>query len=109
VPALLKVIADAASHGLVVTSTTGGGHAPGSYHYSGQAVDLGVIGSPFTADAQRRYVAFQRKLARNPRRLRELIGPDVTKLIKNGRFTRYPPETETAHRNHLHIAISAGD
>jgi hypothetical protein len=106
VPALLRVIADAARHGLVVTSTTGGGHAAGSYHYSGQAVDLGVIGSPFTAEAQRRYVTFQRKLARDPQRFRELIGPDVTKLIKNGRFTRYPSTTERAHRDHLHVAIS---
>lgn len=37
-------IALAQGMGLVVTSTTGGRHAPGSYHYRGQAVD--VAGSP---------------------------------------------------------------
>lgn len=31
----------AESMGLVITSTTGGKHAPGSYHYAGKAIDVG--------------------------------------------------------------------
>ena len=105
VPALLKIIAEAHRHGLVVTSTTGGVHAPGSYHYQGRAVDLGVHGSPHTAEAQRRFVSFQRRLARHPERLVELIGPDAGACVKNGRFQRYDPKTQAAHWNHLHCAI----
>jgi tellurite resistance protein len=105
VPALLEIIADAAKHGLVVTSTTGGKHAAGSYHYQGRAVDFGVPANPLTAESQRIFKAYQRKLAAHPERFKELIGPDTSKLIKNGGFTRYPAETEAAHRNHLHCAI----
>jgi hypothetical protein len=99
------VIAEADRHGLIVTSTTGGTHAAGSYHYQGRAVDLGVPGSPYTAEAQKRFRRFQRRLAKHPQRLRELIGPDVNANVKDGRFARYPPATEAAHRNHLHCAI----
>lgn len=41
--------------GLVVTSTTGGTHAPGSYHYSGRAID--VAGSPSAMARYYRYMA----------------------------------------------------
>ena len=102
---LLEVIVAAHRHGLVVTSTTGGTHAPGSFHYQGRAVDFGVAGNPYAAEAQRRFVAFQHQLARHPAGLAELIGPDVSRNIKYGRFTRYPAATEAAHKNHVHCAI----
>ena len=102
---LLEVIVAAHRHGLVVTSTTGGTHAPGSFHYQGRAVDFGVAGDPYAADAQRRFVAFQHQLARHPAGLAELIGPDVSRNVKYGRFTRYPAATEAAHKNHVHCAI----
>jgi len=102
---LLEVIVAAHRFGLVVTSTTGGTHAPGSFHYQGRAVDFGVAGNPYSADAQRRFVAFQHQLARHPAGLAELIGPDVARNVKYGRFTRYPAATEQAHKNHVHCAI----
>jgi hypothetical protein len=105
VPALLDVIAEAAKAGLVVTSTTGGGHAPGSYHYRARAVDLGYPGNPFSTDGQRTFIRFQHKLARTPGRFAELIGPDVHKNVKNGVFIRYSASTEAAHKNHIHCAI----
>jgi tellurite resistance protein len=105
VPALLDVIVEAAKAGLVVTSTTGGSHAAGSYHYRARAVDLGYPGNPYSADGQRTFVRFQHRLARNPRRFAELIGPDVHKNVKNGVFIRYNASTEAAHKNHIHCAI----
>jgi peptidoglycan hydrolase-like protein with peptidoglycan-binding domain len=105
VPALLEIIVDAHRHGLVVTSTTGGKHAAGSYHYQGRAVDFGVPGNPHTPDAQQRFKTFQRKLARHPEHFAELIGPDVHANVKNGRFMRYDASTEGAHTNHCHVAI----
>ena len=102
---LLEVIVAAHRHGLIVTSTTGGTHAPGSFHYQGRAVDFGVAGNPYSADAQRRFVAFQHQLARHPAGLAELIGPDVARNVKYGRFVRYPAATEQAHKNHVHCAI----
>ncbi len=41
--------------GLTITSTTGGTHAPGSYHYSGRAID--VAGSPSAMARFYRYFA----------------------------------------------------
>jgi hypothetical protein len=102
---LLEVIVAAHRHGLIVTSTTGGSHAPGSFHYQGRAVDFGVAGNPYGADAQRRFVAFQHQLARHPAGLAELIGPDIARNVKYGRFVRYPAATEQAHKNHVHCAI----
>jgi tellurite resistance protein len=107
VPALLRIIEDAAKHGLVVTSTTGGNHAKGSYHYLGRAVDLGVAANPLTPESQRVFKSYQRKLAKHPERFRELIGPDESRLVKNGRFstTAYSAATKAAHKNHIHCAI----
>lgn len=48
----------ARSMGLTVTSTTGGTHAPGSYHYSGRAVD--VAGSPSAMARFYRFMATKR-------------------------------------------------
>ena len=42
-PGITQVLAAVLANnaGLSITSTTGGGHVPGSFHYSGRAVDLG--------------------------------------------------------------------
>lgn len=75
--------------GLRITSTTGGKHAPGSYHYQGRAID--VAGSP----AQ--MAAYYRRLA----------GTSPTELfydpiggIKNGRQIG----AIGGHSDHVHIA-----
>ena len=41
---LEKLLAFAKAHDLHVTSTTGGGHNPGSLHYAGRAIDVSVRG-----------------------------------------------------------------
>jgi tellurite resistance protein len=105
VPALLDLIVDASRHGLVVTSTTGGGHTPGSYHYRARAVDFGFLGNPLSPEGQRTFIRFQHRLAKHPGRFAELIGPDVHKNVKHGAFIRYDARTEAAHKNHIHCAI----
>ncbi len=76
--------------GLRITSTTGGRHAPRSFHYVGRAVD--VAGSP-TAMRQ-----FYREMAQlNPTELfHDPIGG-----IKRGRQTG----PIGGHRNHVHVAF----
>lgn len=76
--------------GLTITSTTGGRHAPRSFHYVGRAVD--VAGSR-TAMAQ-----FYREMAQlNPTELfHDPIGG-----IKNGRQTG----PIGGHQNHVHVAF----
>lgn len=98
--------------GLVVTSTTNGRHAPGSYHYLGDAVDQGLIpGEIGTAKGRRRLVRFQRaEIARWRRgrltRLLELIGPDNEAVILRGGETDLVDGTplENEHDNHVHEA-----
>ena len=75
--------------GLRITSTTGGRHAPGSYHYRGRAFD--AAGSP----------------AAMGRFYREMAGTNPTELfydpmggIKHGRSIG----PIGGHRDHVHIA-----
>jgi hypothetical protein len=88
--------------GLVVTSTTGGRHAPGSYHYpragKGQAVD---VAGPYA-----RMVAFQRAEATRSNRFNELYGPDNRANIKNGTYVTLAEGSflEQQHDNHVHAA-----
>lgn len=93
--------------GLVVTSTTGGKHAPTSYHYSGRAVDLGLPPRLIGTDVgRRRLVRFQRREAKRLGRYRELFGPDNGANVKNQvRFwLREGAPLETLHDNHVHGA-----
>lgn len=86
-----------AMSGLRVTSTTSGGHAPGSYHYKGMAVDVaGSIGA-MNAAAQ--------KLAGFGRYFLELIHePGI--FWKNGRKVgRYGGP----HADHIHMAMNAAN
>jgi peptidoglycan hydrolase-like protein with peptidoglycan-binding domain len=75
--------------GLTITSTTGGRHAPGSYHYRGRAID--VAGSPA------RMAAFFNRLAGT--RPTELFY-DPRGGIKNGRAIG----AIGGHGDHVHVA-----
>jgi hypothetical protein len=106
-PAAKKMVVRAVRAGLIVTSTTDGKHAPGSYHYTkpGEAVDFGLPGSLVgTERGRRRLVNFQRKEARKPARFSELFGPDNRANVKNGVVISLPEGSplETLHDNHVH-------
>lgn len=108
-PKLHKFIMLAVARGLVVTSTTGGVHAPGSFHYTGRAVDLGVrsglVGTQF---AVARLVRFQRFLHTHyGSHLTELFGPSNRANRKWGRAIVLAEGSglEQLHDNHIHVAI----
>lgn len=114
--AVRRIIVRGVNHGLIVTFTTDGSHAPGSWHkilpprnLLGRAVDLGVI--PLlvgTAEARRRLVAFQAFLIDTfgPGTFHELFGPDNSLCVKNGvRITLLEgSDLEDMHDNHVHVA-----
>lgn len=101
-----RFIVRATNAGLVVTSTTGGQHAPGSYHKprrigawigKGRAVDV--------AGAPERMRAFQRReYMQRRRRYRELIGPINHANVKNMAPWDLAEGTalEQQHDNHVH-------
>ena len=96
-----RTIRRAVNAGLHVTSTTGGRHSPGSYHYAGKAVDV--------SGTWDRMVAFQRAEYRRTRwrsGYLELFGPDNAHNLKNGRPYYLPEGTflEGLHDSHVHIA-----
>lgn len=106
-----RVIVRAHNAGLVVTSTTDGGHAKTSFHFTkpkGRAVDVGVfdhlVGTPEQRD---RLVDFQRALIRRfgCSAFLELFGPDNRLNCKNQRPLTLDEGSalETAHDNHDHI------
>jgi hypothetical protein len=87
---LAKAKARAIALGLTITSTTGGRHAPRSYHYQGRAID--VSGSP----------------AKMAQFYREMAGARPTELfydplggMKNGRQIG----AIGGHGNHVHVAF----
>lgn len=83
--------------GLRVTSTTGGKHAPGSYHYSGRAADM--------AGGLQAMLRFQRWEARYRHgHYLELFGPDRHACVKNFRHLTLAQgsQLEVLHRNHVH-------
>lgn len=91
--AVKRTIVRANRHGLYVTSTTGGTHSPTSWHYSGNAVDLGGTRSQM--------ISFQKSEAkRGARKYNELFGPDSF-YIKNGAVYEgaFPD-----HQDHVHVA-----
>lgn len=77
--------------GLPITSTTGGKHAPGSFHYSGRAVDVGL------GKGGQQMAAYAR---RHPGQFVEFFGP-MNWHIKNGRIVQgaFPD-----HGDHYHVA-----
>jgi hypothetical protein len=78
--------------GLTVTSTTGGTHVPGSYHYSGRAVD--IAGSP----------AQMMKFFKWAQRFRptELFYDPVGYYWKNGQKVK---GSIGGHSDHVHMAL----
>lgn len=78
-------------YGLPVTSTTGGKHAPGSYHYQKRAADLGL------GAGGKRLELYARQ---HPRQFAEFYGP-MNWHIENGRIQQgaYPD-----HSDHYHVA-----
>jgi hypothetical protein len=84
--------------GGIVTSTTGGVHAPNSYHYSGQAIDL--LPSPIIWGY----------LYRRKGWFAELFGPQWLHgggLYHNGApFS--DPSLQAEHQNHIHVAFTGG-
>jgi hypothetical protein len=82
--------------GLTVTSTTGGQHAPGSYHYSGKAVD--VAGSPEAS--KRFFAAAQERYGSN---ILEMFYDLNPYYIKNGQKVSGP---FGGHADHVHIALN---
>lgn len=89
--------------GLVVTSTTGGTHANNSYHYLGEAVDLG---GP-AALMNRAGTWIQAHMAGS---LLEGIHNN-TLSVKNGRPVSamfWGPQTWAGHLNHIHLAAAGG-
>jgi tape measure domain-containing protein len=79
-----------------VGQTYGGGHAPGSYHYQGRALDL----SPPSMRA------FNWILSTYGHNIKELIyGPAGGRNIKDGRPHNYSPALLGQHYNHVHWAM----
>lgn len=104
-----KAICRAFAAGLVPTSTTGGKHAPGSYHGKRRAVDIGVR-RPGDPREGAKLLTFQRKEFWRARRGKirpvELIGPINNLTILRGSRTSLAEGAplETLHDNHVHEA-----
>jgi hypothetical protein len=89
--------------GLSVTSTTGAGHASGSYHYRGMAADLGGAGPLMNRAASWIGSTMGASL------LEGIHNPNLS--IKNGQVV--PPgswgaKTWAQHANHIHMAMGGG-
>lgn len=82
--------------GLYITATTNGTHAPGSWHYSGHAVDFG------SNDSQNRPEKHAQRILHDKfgNRFLELFGPKPF-YVKNG--TRYSG-VFPGHSDHTHVA-----
>jgi hypothetical protein len=116
------VISRAHKHGLVVTSTTDGGHADWSWHKVilgrnrlGHAVDVGFsqrdIDRLSPHQRRRRLIEFQTAEYKRAKRLlwrsyKELLGPHDGLCILQGRPVGLVNGTvlENAHDNHVHVA-----
>jgi hypothetical protein len=116
------VIRRAHKHGLVVTSTTDGGHADFSWHKivlgrnrRGHAVDVGFtqhdIDHLSPHERRRRLIDFQTSEYKRARRLgfrtyKELLGPHDGLCILQGRPVGLVNGTalENQHDNHVHVA-----
>jgi hypothetical protein len=108
-----KFITRGFAAGLVATSTTGGTHATGSYHFQeidgqGRAADMGHRSDISAAEGQRRKEAFQRDEfgRRHKTRPAELIGPINNRCVLRGVDASLGEGTdlEQAHDNHVHGA-----
>jgi hypothetical protein len=100
-PALKFLGAWVSEHGGLITSTTGGTHAPNSYHYRGEAIDIAAPGynSPWIWS----------NLHARDRAFVELFGP--TFMPGGGGLFHYGvPFRDSAlqaeHQNHIHSAFT---
>ncbi len=100
-----KVLIRASKAGLRCTSTTDGGHASTSYHYSGRAVDVADALTPEGIQNMKNFqkAEFERGLKAG---YKELFGPLNDKCIKNGAALTLAEGTalENQHDNHVHLA-----
>lgn len=86
-----------------VTSTTGGQHTPGSYHYKGTAVDFA---GPTPSRNSPELLAIFAAFCPAESQLAELIYGAAPYNIKDGR--RVPPYAVSSHRDHVHVAVRPG-
>lgn len=95
-----KAMALAQQHGLSITSTTGGTHAPGSYHYSGRAFDAS---NGTNTPEERSY--FLDAASRWGGKMLELFYDPIGWYIKNGSKV---PGAIGGHSDHVHTAMQRG-
>lgn len=86
-----------------VTSTTGGQHAPGSYHYKGCAVDLA---EPKPSRNTPGLLAIFAAFGPVEGQLAELIYSGAPYGVKNGK--RVPRYAVANHYDHVHVAVKPG-
>jgi TP901 family phage tail tape measure protein len=91
----------ARSHGLTITSTTGGTHAPGSYHYQGRAFDASNSSSP-TPQMMSYFMDAAGKYGKN---ILELFYDPAGWFIKNGGKVS---GAIGGHSDHVHTAMQRG-
>jgi hypothetical protein len=100
-PGLAKLITRLDHIGFHHGSTTGGGHAPNSFHFRGEAVDYG--------DANNNMERLWRVVYPMRRQFAELFGPaNMTPgptLMHNG-VGFNDPALQAQHNNHIHIALA---
>ncbi len=99
---LQQAMAIAVRAGLTITSTTGGKHETGSYHYQGRAFDASNGFGP--TPEMMRYAKFMSVAAR--RSLAELFYTPLGYSIKHGAIV--PPIAKAGHMNHVHVAMRKG-
>jgi hypothetical protein len=83
--------------GLGITSTTGGTHAKGSYHYQGRAFD--------TAGSADEMMEFARKMLSIAPKLTELFYDPLGVYVKNGKIIQ---GAFGGHGDHVHVALAQG-
>lgn len=106
--ALRRAIRRAQRGHLVVTSTSGGTHAPTSYHFVEKAVDLASWSRPDMVRFQRaEYMRSEDRRKRTGRPLwTELFGPDNNLCISRGKPVTLAEHSalEDLHDTHVHLA-----
>lgn len=97
-----------------VTDVDGPGHAKGSYHYQGLAVDFAGVTPGVTPTTAAQMVDLYRLFLLVGPQLAELIhsGAGIGEAIKNGRLVDgaafFGPVTWPDHRDHVHVAVPRG-
>jgi hypothetical protein len=97
-----------------VTDVDGPGHAKGSYHYQGLAVDFAGVTPGVTPTTAAQMADIYRLFLLVGSQLAELIhsGAGIGEAIKNGRLVDgaafFGPVTWPDHRDHVHVAVPRG-